>query len=202
MRSAHCLLLITALAGCGSCGEAEDSTRPPPVTEAEPEPPPPPPDPCVASDADLAAFAETSPIALGGLPQGAGGEPLGEATIVWVDEFVAIGIREIGTVEIATELLSSDESPLPEGPVVVGLRASDPVSRVAPLLRALLTDGREVGLLQHETGGECAVVTRVTFALKTDEDHGWVTFPTSRPVSDLATALSGADTPRRVQLIE
>ncbi len=204
-RRAIPLWLVLSLAlGCSTCGDddestaqEEEATRPP---EAEPEPEPEP-DPCITTDAALASWNENAPFASSALPTSAGGEPLGQGAVIHVGETVHRGDEELGTIEETIAALREAELPETE-PIVLALRASDPVSRVSPIIQAF--EDRTFALVVVETDREteCRLLRQVTFGLKTDEDHGWVTFPTTRPVSDLLTALGGADIPRRIQLIE
>ncbi len=203
MRYALCLVLITSLVGCGSCGsdepEEEESTRPPQVEEVEPEPEPEP-DPCIATDAELAEWNEDAPVATDALPTSAGGEPLGETPILHVGEVVHLDDEALGTVEEAVAALEEAELPADQ-PIALALRATDPVTRVAPIIHAFEDRTFALVVLETDRETECRLLRQITFGLKTDEDHGWVTFPTTRPVSDLLIALGGADVPRRVQLL-
>jgi len=204
MRRALCFVLIVPLAGCGSCGsdEPRESTRPPPLPEevepiAEPEP-----DPCVESDAALAAWDEGAVVATEDLPTSAGGEALGDGPIVRVGETVHLGGVSLGTVDEAVLALQGANLATDESTLTLALRATDPVSRVAPILEAFEDMTFALVMVETDRETECRLLRQVSFGLKTDEDHGWVTFPTNRPVSDLLTALGGADQPRRVQLMQ
>jgi len=213
MRHALSSVLFLSLVGCGSCGacgsdDPGEATRPPPLTEevepiAEPEPEP---DPCVATDAELAEWDEEAMVGTDELPTGAGGEPLGPAAILQVGDEVYHADDPAGSVEEAVAALEdAPADAFPEGvPVPLALRATDPISRIAPLLLHAFDEGTTFALIivQTDRATECRALKQVTFGLKTDEDHGWVTLPTSRPVSDLLVALGGADIPRRVQLLE
>lgn len=190
--------------GCSTCGEVDElapeptSTRPPDVEEAEPEPPP---DPCLTTDPELAAWDAAAPFETTVLPTSAGGEPIAETPIIYVADTVRRGDDELGTIEEAIAALRDTE--LPEAqPIVLALRATDPVSRVSPFIRAFEDRTFALVIVETDRATDCRLLRQITFGLKTDADHGWVTFPTARPVSDLLTALGGADIPRRIQLIE
>jgi len=197
-----CVALFGLVFGCSTCRDDEASpepvsTRPPDVEEA-PEPPP---DPCLTTDPELAAWDEAAPFATSVLPTSAGGEPIAETPILYVGDTVRRGDDELGTIDQAIAALRDAELP-DDQPIVLALRATDPVSRVSPIIDAFEDRTFAIVIVETDRATDCRLLRQVTFGLKTDEDHGWVTFPTSRPVSDLLTALGGADIPRRVQLLE
>ena len=199
------LLVCVALFvfGCSTCGDdgpapVPTSTRPPEIEEPAPEPPP---DPCITTDAALASWNESAPFESSALPTSAGGEPLEQSAVIHVGDTVHRSDDELGTIEEAIAALRDAELPEDE-PIVLALRASDPVSRVAPIIRAFEDRTFALVIVETDRETECRLLRQITFGLKTDEDHGWVTFPTTRPVSDLLTALGGADIPRRIQLME
>ena len=205
-------VLLLALGACSSCDEDEPVRASETVTreESQPEPEPEPPDPCPGAEEALQAFLGPEPvIALSGMPTGHGGSPLEDgATTVWVEDTVHLGEQELGAPEEAAEPLSEAvaamEGPDPDEPIVLVLRASDPVSRIAPLLRAFPKE-QQFGLVVVETDREhpqCRSVRQLVFGLRQGDEHGWASFPSARPVSDLVIALGGADEPRRVDLLE
>ena len=202
-------IALTALAatGCSMCGAepAEVSGSPSPAAPPEgPEAPAPEPDPCPGAEEALAGFAEASPLPVEALPQGSGGEPIAaESLRLSVADDVRWGETVLGpTIEAAVEALATREPPEAGAPVLLYLRADDPVARVAPLLRAL-PETSELGLVVVETAHghpECRSARQIPFGLRRGDEHGWVVFPTARTVRELVIALGGADPPRRVQL--
>ncbi|MAQ15737.1 MAG: hypothetical protein CMN30_13205 [Sandaracinus sp.] len=202
MSLLRALTVASLVTGCSMCDAEPDpdrvSTAPPSALPA-PEPPP---DPCPGADEALAAFAEASPIALDALPTGRGGGALDEdAVALVVADEVTLGETSLGT-DRAAAVSALQGAEVPEGPIALYLRADEPLTDIAPLIRAL-PEGRDLELVLVETDHEhteCRFARQIEFGLRHGDEHGWVVFPSHRPVRDLVVALGGADVPRRVQL--